>query len=267
MEYYRREMDKSILEQLKKKIQEYLESKGLEDKSKFIRENMDKVVALYVENSKEHGGPRMQSRPNGEIMLDKGFAILDEQGSPIDIDKSVKKLIYSQLTHELLHSGARFDSGKGDQTGILNTRTDQNRGLNEGMTQMFTEKIWKYTVSPNADSKYKDYKKIAKILDATFGENVSIDAYFNHSNALEDACNGLSQNDRFYSDINKYLTSIYYMNSTKDVKKQDKDKYYASLMKPVSEKMQDLIYEKVCAEIIIPKLKILTKEEKRNLFT
>lgn len=257
MEYYRREMDKSILEQLKKKIQEYLESKGIKDTAKFIRENMDKVVGLYVENSSEQGGPRMQSRGNGEIMLDKGFAVLDKNGNPIGIDKSVKKLILSQLTHELLHSGARFDN----QTGILDFRTDLNRGLNEGMTQMFTEKIWKYTVSPNADSKYKDYKKIAKILDATFGENVSLDAYFNHSNALEEACNSLSQNVRFYNDVNRYLTSTYYMNSTRDVKKQDKDKYYGSLMKPICDKMTDLIYEKVCAEIVIPKLKSLSKEE------
>lgn len=257
MEYYRREMDKSILEQLKKKIQEYLESKGIKDTAKFIRENMDKVVGLYVENSREQGGPRMQSRGNGEIMLDKGFAVLDKNGNPIGIDKSIKKLILSQLTHELLHSGARFDN----QTGILDFRTDQNRGLNEGMTQMFTEKIWKYTVSPNADSKYKDYKKIAKILDATFGENVSLDAYFKHSNALEEACNSLSQNVRFYNDVNRYLTSTYYMNSTRDVKKQDKDKYYGSLMKPIRDKMTDLIYEKVCAEIVIPKLKSLSKEE------
>ena len=257
MEYYRKEMDKSVLEQLKDRIQRYLESKGLKDTANFIRKNMDKVPALYVENSKEQGGPRMQSRGNGEIMLDKGFAVLDDNGNPISIDPSVKKLILSQLTHELLHSGARFDN----QTGILDMRTDQNRGLNEGMTQMFTEKIWRYTVSPNADSKYKDYKKIAKILDATFGENVSLDAYFNHSNALEEACNGLSQNDRFYNDVNRYLTSTYYMNTTKDVKKEEKDKYYGSLMKPIRDKMTDLIYEKVCAEIVIPKLKSLSKEE------
>lgn len=257
MEYYRKEMDKSVLEQLKDRIQRYLESKGLKDTANFIRKNMDKVSALYVENSKEQGGPRMQSRGNGEIMLDKGFAVLDENGNPIGIDQSVKKLILSQLTHELLHSGARFDS----QTGILDMRTDQNRALNEGMTQMFTEKIWRYTVSPNTDGKYKDYKKIAKILDATFGENVSLDAYFNHSNALEEACNGLSQNARFYNDVNRYLTSTYYMNSTRDVKKQDKDKYYGSLMKPIRDKMTDLIYEKVCAEIVVPKLKSLSKEE------
>ncbi len=271
MENYRKEMDKKILEQLKDKIQIYLKSKGLKT-ADFIRENMDKVAGLYVENSIENGkSARMESRGEkanrpSEIMIDKGFAILDENDNPIGIDNSVKKLIMTQLTHELLHSGSRFKDNENDEkehTGIMG-KTDQNRGLNEGMTQMFTEKIWGYTVSPNADSKYKDYKKIAKILDATFGENVSLDAYFNHSTALQETCNGLSQDNKFYSDINKYLTSTYYMNPSKALKKGNRDTYYSSIMKPIREKMVNLLYEKVCTQIIIPKLKTLPKEEQET---
>lgn len=270
MEIYRKQMDKRVLEQLKDKIQIYLKSKGLRT-ADFIRENMDKVAGLYVENSVENGKVRMESRgekPNrpSEIMIDKGFAILDENDNPIGIDNSVKKLIMTQLTHELLHSGARFKDNEDDEkehTGIIG-KTNQNRGLNEGMTQMFTEKIWGYTVSPNADSKYKDYKKIAKILDVTVGENVSLDAYFNHSTALQEACNGLSQDNKFYSDINKYLTSTYYMNPGNALKKGNRDTYYSSIMKPIREKMVDLLYEKVCTQIIIPKLKTLPKEEQQT---
>jgi len=262
MENYRKEMDKKVLEQLKDKIQLYLKRRGLET-ADFIRKNMDDVAGVYVENSIEKDGPRMQSRgarPNrpSEIMIDKSFAELDKDDNPIGIDKNVSKLIRTQLTHELLHSGARFNG----YTGIM--QTNENRGLNEGMTQMFTEKIWGYTVSPKADSKYKDYKKIAKILDVTFGESISLDAYFNHSNVLSSACNGLAQNNEFYSDINKYLTSIYYMNKNSRVKKEDRDTYYSSIMKPIKEKMVDLLYEKVCTQIIIPKLKTLSKEEQQT---
>lgn len=269
MENYRKEMDKNVLEQLKDKIQAYLKSKGLRT-ADFIRENMDKVAGLYVENSVENGKARMESRGEktnrpSEIMIDKGFAILDENDNPINIDNSVKKLIMTQLTHELLHSGARFKDKPEDEkehTGIM--QTNKNRGLNEGMTQMFTEKIWGYTVSPNTDSKYKDYKKIAKILDATFGEDVSLDSYFNHSNALQEECNRLSQNDKFYSDINKYLTSTYYMNPKDALKKENKDKYYGIIMKPIREKMMELLYEKVCTQIIVPKLKTLSKKEQQT---
>lgn len=269
MENYRKEMDKKILEQLKDKIQMYLKNKGLKT-ADFIRENMDKVAGLYVENSVENGKARMQSRGEkanrpSEIMIDKGFAILDENDNPIDIDNSVKKLIMTQLTHELLHSGSRFKDYEDDEkehTGIMG-KTNQNRGLNEGMTQMFTEKIWGYTVSPNTDRQYKDYKKIAKILDATFGENVSLDAYFNHSTALQKACNRLSEDFTFYNDINKYLTSTYYMNPGDALKKENRDIYYSSIMKPIREKMVNLLYEKVYTQIIIPKLKTLAKEEQQ----
>lgn len=274
MEIYRKQMDRKILEQLKDKILIYLKNRGFQ-KCEFIRENLDKVAGLYVENMIERDGPRMQSRgekgqtvkENGtykivkkpsEIAIDKGFVLFDENDNPIGIDANVRKLIMTQLTHELIHSGTRFDGHSGIKT------TKQNTGLDEGMTQMFTEKIWGYTLSPNSDSKYKDFKKIAKILDATFGEQVSIDAYFNHSDALENACNNLSQNDKFYSDMNKYLTSTYDMR--KAVPKDSRDKYYQTIMQPISEKMIDLVYDKVCTEIVIPKIKTLSRDEQRKIF-
>ena len=259
---YRKEIDKQILEELKNKIEEYLKSKDLKT-AEFIRKNMDEVGKLVVENSIEQGGPKMQSRPArekvpSEIMIDKSFAIIDQNDNPIGIDDKVKKLILTQLSHELLHSGSRFNG----QSGIISKDNRRNTGLNEGMTQMFTEKIWGYTLSPNTDSKYKDYKKIAKILDATFGEDVSLDAYFNHTISLEEACNQLSQNNRFYSDLNRYLTSTFYMNSS--VKKENRDKYFGNIMKPVRDKMIDLLYEKLCMEIIVPKLKTLSKQEQQK---
>ena len=274
MENYREKMDKKVLEQLKDKIQMYLNRQGFKN-TDFIRENMDKVVSLYVENSIEKGKSRMSSRGEkpgrpSEIMIDKSFATLDKHGKPIGIDKSVSKLIRTQLTHELIHSAARFKNEDGTiTTGIQ--KNNHYRGLNEGMTQMFTEKIWGYTLSPNADSGYKDFKKIAKILDATFGEKVSLDSYFNHSDALEKSSNDLARNDKFYDDLNEHLSSVYYMNKDrgieegdKGVKKQDRDVYFIKLMNPIKDKMLNLLYEKVSAEIIIPKLKILSKDEKEQ---
>lgn len=135
MEIYRKQMDKKILEHLKDIIQTYLKSKGFKN-ANFIRENLDKVAGLYVENLTGRYGANMQSRGktasrDDEIVIDKKFVRLDENGEPIEIDKNVEKLIMTQLTHELVHSGARFDG----HTGI--NYIHQNTGLNEGMTQMF----------------------------------------------------------------------------------------------------------------------------------
>ena len=278
MEDYREKMDKQVLEHLKDIIQMYLNRKGFKN-ANFIRENLDKIHALYVENSIEKTGIRMASRGEMpgrpcEIMIDKSFAIFDENGKPIGIDNSVRKLILTQLTHELLHTAARFKNKDGTTTTGIQ-KNNHYRGLNEGMTQMFTEKIWGYIVSPNADYNYKDFKKIAKILDATFGENVSLDSYFNHSDTLEKRSNELSRNDRFYIELNEYLSSIYYMifyrgieKSDKCVKKQDRDVYLKKLINPIKDKMMNLLYEKISAEIIIPKLKMLsTNEQKQYLYS
>lgn len=262
MEMYRKQIDKKILEQLKNKIQNYLKRKKFDNEG-LVRNNLDKVAGLYVENLKEKKNIMMESRGSkNEIAIDKRFFNLDENDNPIAINEEYKKLVFTQLTHELIHSGARFDG----KTGILaGANNKSNVGLNEGMTQMFTEKIWGYTLSPNTDNKYKGFKKVAKILDTTFGENVSLDAYFNHTNALENSCNTLANDNNFYSDINKYLSSIY--NMSKNVPKENTDKYYQTIVQPIQEKMMKKIYDKVCAEIIIPKLKTLSAEERRNICT
>lgn len=52
---------------------------------------------------------------------------------------------------------------------------------------------------------------------------------------------------------------------TKAVPKDMRDVYYHTIMKPVREKMIDLAYKKLCAEIIIPKLKSLSKDEQRRI--
>ena len=197
MEVYRETIDELALNGLKNKILRYLESREFKSLD-LVRNNLDSVGGLYVENLKEQNGPLMQSRPSRnenppEIAIDIRFVKLDKDKKPVKFEPSMKKLIGTQLTHELLHSASRYNR----QSGIEDA-TRRNTGLNEGLTQMFTEKIWGYTLSPNSDRRYKDLKKIAKILDATFGEQVSLDAYFNHSNALENACNGLAQNDSFF---------------------------------------------------------------------
>ena len=261
MEVYREQIDKSALNGLKNKILRYLESRGFKN-IELIRKNLDNVAGLYVENLKEQNGPLMVSRAPkkerpSEIAIDTRFVELSGDGKPRRFIPGMKKIIGTQLTHELLHSGSRYNS----QTGIEDA-TRRNTGLNEGLTQMFTEKIWGYTLSPNSDRKYKDFKKIAKILDATFGEQASLDAYFNHSKVLENACNGLSKNNSCYNEINYYLTSIYA--TKKAIPKESSDNYYDAITQPLDEKMTNLVYDKVCAEIIIPKLKTLSKEEQRN---
>ena len=59
--------------------------------------------------------------------------------------------------------------------------------------------------------------------------------------------------------MNKYLTSTYDMR--KAVPKDIRDRYYQTIMQPISNRMIDLVYNKVCAEIVIPKLRSLSRDE------
>ena len=53
----------------------------------------------------------------------------------------------------------------------------------------------------------------------------------------------------------------------KAIPKDSIDRYYQTIMQPIQRKMTDMVYDKVCAEIIIPKLKTLSRDEQRNIFT
>lgn len=256
MELFRREIDKSILDELKDKIYIYLQGKNLD--ANFFKSNMDAVTGLYVENSKERGGSIMQSRSAtatrpAEIMLDKQFIEFDSNNNPIQIDRNMQKLIKSQLGHELIHSAARYDGF----TGILSV--SNNRGLNEGITQMLTEKIFGYTVSSNTDS-YKDYKAIAQILDITFGEDVILNSYFNHTNTLEQKCNLLSNDSNFYKDLNKVINVMYTIKSNK----LEKDSYYANMSIPIYDELRKSLLQKICTDIVIPTLRTLSKEQQTD---
>lgn len=254
---YREKMDKNILESLKYTIYSYLQKKGIEN-AELFKQNMDNVEGLYVENSVEKGGPKMESRGArdgrpAEIMIDKQFVKINSNGKIVGIDTAIAKLIYSQLGHELIHAAARYNG----YTGIMKDRN--KRGLNEGLTQMITEKIFGYTVSPNTDG-YSEYKKVAKILDATFGEKIILNSYFNHTDDLEEACNSLSRDNNFYINLNENLTFMYNMSSNSVLK----DQSYKSLMGPQYYKMNELVFQKLCAQIIIPKLRTLEEEEQRK---
>lgn len=256
---YREELDRKILEEIKNKIYTFLKYKDVENVD-LLKQNMDKIARLCVENSVENFGPRMQCRRDStgnpvEIMIDKGFVKLDENDKPIEIDKVISKLINSQLGHELIHAASMSKGVSGIKSHKIN-----NVGLNEGLTQMITEKIFGYVVSPNADS-YKDLKKIAKILDVTFEEKVTLNSYFNHTNDLEKSCNELTEDNNFYSELNSYMTFMYIHKLRKFT---NQDKHYKGFKKSVYDEMNELIIQKLCAQIIIPKLKTLSKDEQKN---
>ncbi len=231
---FRRELDKSILSNIKQKIYNYLKANGLSNVDE-VMNRMNLVQGLYVENLVESHGPKMVSRGNpNEIAIDVQFVEFDKNNNPIGLNPKLAKLIESQLGHELLHSGAR----NGKTTGIMNT--NNGRGLNEGLTQLITENIFGYTVSKNTDG-YTMLKKFAKILEASFGKKCILEAYFNDDLILKQAMDSIKP--RYYNIFNKCLSSA---NSCKGY---DLTRFYELLMR-------DLIIN-----LIIPTMKTKTPDD------
>ena len=223
----------------------------------------DGCRALYVENLNETIGARMVSRTN-EIAIDKQFAIFDNSGNVIGFDKNVAKLIESQLGHELLHAVSREKRGDVIYNGIRShneqTKTYINNytGLNEGITQMFTEDVFGYVVSPFSDG-YKDLKKIAKIMRLCLGNKPFLNSYFLHNDMLKEECDKLSDNS-FYEDINKALTDLYYL---KKISKK-KEPLFEQLAVKIYNKRMKACFANVIINLVLPKLNLMQETEKKN---
>lgn len=251
-------IDERVLNYIKQRLINYFKFNQI-----LIDRLNDGCQALYVENLFETCNVRMVSRFD-EIAIDKQFAIFDQDGNVIGFDKNISKLIESQLGHELLHAASKEKKNNVSYTGLksfyiqTNSYINNYTGLNEGITQMFTEDVFGYVVSPFSDG-YKDFKKIAKIMRLCLDNKPFLNNYFFHNDMLKDACNKLSGND-FYIDINKALTDLYYLKKLGSKKNES----YKQLANKIYNKRMKACFANVIIDLVLPKLKSMKEEEKKS---
>lgn len=253
MNTYRKKIDDTILNQLKNDIYNYLSSQGIKN-PKFFLNNMNNIEGLYVENLLERAIGAMVSRKN-EIAIDKMFCDIDRNGN-VKFKEEMAKIIKSQLTHELIHSAARYKDAKGEYYTGINKNSDST-ALNEGFTQMITERITGFTLSPNNDF-YRDLKKFAKILGDTLGDKVVLNTYFNRTADLQKGCEILSGKSDFYDRLNMHMSFMHKMG--RNIDKQ----YHGGIKQKQYDEMKKLIIKELCVNIIVPKLKTLSEKEQKQ---
>ena len=213
--------------------------------------------ALYVEDLKKINA-LMCSR-TGEIAVDKEFIIFDNDGNVKGFNQKYYKLIESQLGHELLH-GSSLSNGF---SGINNLPEDSNRGLNEGITQMFTEDTFGYVVSRFTDG-YVDFKKIAKIMRLCVGDEPFRSSYFSHTDKLKDSCNSLVGDVNFYVEFNKSLTDLYYLKQKTVIKNKEQ----LNIVKKIYGQRIRMCYTTLIINMVIPRMKKFKSDiEARNFLT
>lgn len=211
--------------------------------------------ALYVENLKETSNAMMMSR-NGEIAIDKQFIVFDNNGNIIGFNQNYYKLVESQLGHELLHASSKSNG----YSGIYKMSDDNNRGLNEGITQMFTEDTFGYVVSRFSD-RYTDFKKIAKIMRLCVGDEPFRSSYFSHTDKLKESCFNLAGDINFYDEFNRALTDLYYLKQNTVIKNKEQ----LNIVKKIYEQRMRICYTNLIVNMVIPRMKKFKSDiEARN---
>lgn len=232
-------------------IKEYV-LKFLEDNHMLNNENKKNLesIKIYAENLMEQHRGRMISRPGKnppEIAIDFGFV---NDAETITLKKQNQKLIFSQIIHEMLHQISSYKDEKGINhlTGIIKgDKIFRYNVMNEGFTQMITERITGFILSPDSD-KNTYYKNIAKIIANTIGDKAVYDSYFNHNYSMDNLLNYVAKNNKFFETL---MSQVAILNChTIDIN--------------IKNDIKNLIIKKVCSSIIVPKLKSLPLDKQNE---
>ena len=262
------EIDKKILENIKEDIIKYLIRVGFIKNSReerFIRNNLNSVKNLYVENLEEKFGTQMVSRKDS-IAIDQKFVIFNSDKTKVlGLKKEYYELIISQLGHELWHNASNSNDVHGI---IVNNDNKRFLALNEGITQLLAEDISGFTLSKYSDKTYRYFKYIAQILRLSTSNEILLKSYLYHTDDLKNSCNTLAGDSDFYDQFNEYLSNLLYLKKivirsykAKKIEKPSDD--YDKAFNLIYRNRIVVQYKSLILNIVIPKLKTLTKEKQK----
>ncbi|MBR3898497.1 MAG: hypothetical protein IKJ43_04395 [Bacilli bacterium] len=261
------EVDKSILEKLKNEIIEYQKSIGFikfKDDINLVKENLNSLKHIYVDDIIEVSEDGMISKKE-DIIIDSKFVNTSKDSSKVTGFKpNLLNIIGNRIIHELWH---RASTHSGISGIIEGNNIRKYNALNEGITQMLTEDITGVVICKLSD-KYKDYKKMAKIIRTSISTSTILSAYINHEDSIRLECNKLANNDNFYDEFNRSISEIYEIK--KRIKKLESKRqaktsleFRETFKKLYNDKMF-LQYKNLILNIIIPKLKRLNKDTSKS---
>ena len=262
------EMNKEILQNIKQRIINYLIINNCKDNRilTLINERMNNIKHLYVENLTEKSMARMVCREDN-IAIDEQFVVLSEDKKRIiKIKDNFMNVVSMQLCHELWHAASSHDGITGIMKSYQNNQVVENRkflALNEGITQMLTEKAHGLKLSKFTDRTYRHFKYMAEIITLSTSFTSILKSYLFNSFSLKNELNGLSNNE-FYEFFNVQLTNMFnglrYLkyNETSPVKP-----YFSTLANIYNVKMKNM-YKYLLINIVLPKIKSLDKNNQQK---
>lgn len=226
--------------------------KFLKDNHVLNSENANNLqnIKIYAENLVEQEVGLMCSRNAKnppEIAIDFQFFNLET----MILKKQNKKVIFSQIIHEMLHqiSGYKDKEGKG-VTGVIRegSKSDKYRVINEGFTQMITERITGFTLSPDTDRRYTYFKNIAKIIADTVGDQAVYESYFRHNHSIDNLLNHVAKDENFFESLMSQMSIL----------------NCSTIDNNIIRDVKELIIKKICSSVIVPNLKTLPRDKQRE---
>ena len=139
----------------------------------------------------------------------------------IDINFLTKRenddIIKHQLTHEVMHSLCRRDNKKMMFGHEFDKNSEYLRGINEAVTQIFTDDIENKILSQEEDYLYF-VKNIMRVIKNLIGSSLLINQYLNNDMLFEEKFNEFTDNN--FEDFAFIMNQIY---------KLSKEKYYRKI--------------------------------------
>ena len=226
--------------------------KFLKDNHVLNSENANKLqgIKIYAENLVEQNIGRMISRKGKnppEIAIDFQFFNLET----MTLKKQNQKVIFSQIIHEMLHQISSYKDKDGRVvTGVIRegSKRDKYRVINEGFTQMITERITGFTLSPDTDRHYTYFKNIAKIIADTIGDQAVYESYFRHNHSIDNLLNHVAKDENFFESLMSQMSILNCSTIDNNIRRD----------------VKELIIKKICSSVIVPNFKTLPRDKQRE---
>lgn len=202
-------------------------------------------IKFYAENlTEQQTGAMLRSMPKKnppEIVIDFEFFNLET----MTFKKKNQKVIFSLIIHEMLHQISNYEEHT--LTGIVRegSKVEKYRIMNEGFTQMITERITGFTLSPDTNSNYTYSENVAKIIADTVGDQAVYESYFRHNHSIDNLLNHVAKDDHFFESLMSQMSILNCRTIDNNIMRD----------------IKELIIKKLCSSVIVPYVKTLPRNK------
>ena len=221
----------------------------------FINDRLQQIRDLRVKGGMDSSVAMLYKRSERAIVVNRTYAKKNSNGENVSFSDEKDMFFRYCLIHEMLHAISHHDDfiGFAEKSGHYYV---DGTGLNEGVTQMFTDDVMG-GVENKFIASYNELKIITKLIRNTVGNRLLFRAYTEDANILRDELTNISKNPELYKTLNEKMTAFNTLfikvYTTKATSNTAKALYYQKFEK---------LLEFVVLNIVVPYAKSLDEDRR-----